>query len=134
MTFNRALQKYRERAADVFHWPDFSRSTEKNGVWHLRDSLCNPLALVDKSGHVLIYDVDPKSKTNSFTRSWRRNALTFAEAAATYSKLFDGSPCEEKSVVRAGRYRLIDVDGHLLGVVFPDRSILTGKIACTLGV
>ena len=53
MTFNRAVQRYRDRAGDSFTWPDHSQSIERGERWYLRDARGRSVAIVDKSGHVL---------------------------------------------------------------------------------
>ena len=53
MDFNRAVERYRDRAGDSFVWPAFHRSEERGGRWYLRNQSGDPIAIVDKSGRVL---------------------------------------------------------------------------------
>ena len=52
MTFNRAVQRYRERAGDSFTWPDYSQSIERAGRWYLQMTGAGPLqSLRRMAGH-----------------------------------------------------------------------------------
>lgn len=128
MDFSRAITLYRNAAAETFRWPDSACSVECNGTWALRDVAGNPLAIVRSDGRTLLNNnFDQKCKANSFTRAWRRDALSFEQAAEVYSRLFDGTPDEAKSLCGAGVWTLIDKGGNILAKVLPDGSCVSGK-------
>ena len=53
MTFQRAVARYRDRAGDDFTWPDYSKSIEISGRWHLRSADGEPLAIINRDGRIL---------------------------------------------------------------------------------
>ena len=61
-----------------------------------------------------------------------KNRYAFPEAAERYKLLFTGRPDEYHSVLRGGTWHICNKKGDLLGLIYPDGSVLSGRIAAEL--
>ena len=60
------------------------------------------------------------------------NKMNFQKASDKYSQLFRGKPDEARSTLLNGCWHLQNRGGDLLAVVYPDGSVLSGRIAAEL--
>jgi hypothetical protein len=76
---------------------------------------------------------DAENLINQQERTMFENKLTFTQATERYHALFKkGKPAEKESHLSAGVWCLLNKNGDLLAWVYPDGSVLSGRMAAEL--